>query len=150
MMGWLSKAHRGATDLLVAARFGLVRTKSTGEESINARDPVADVFEEESGSGVHIDLWIPRLANDTATFLAALPLKRPDIFGRSTGGLVAHAAALLHPGSVRRIVLTATAGGGAPGGAHAAFQARTYSRLSPPVGRERCDRARHPPLPQRS
>jgi pimeloyl-ACP methyl ester carboxylesterase len=56
-------------------------------------------------------LSIPRLANDTATFIAALHIKRPDVLGWSMGGFVAEALAVLHPQSVRRIILCATAPG---------------------------------------
>jgi pimeloyl-ACP methyl ester carboxylesterase len=56
-------------------------------------------------------LTIPRLANDTATFIAALHLQRPDVLGWSMGGFVAQALAVLHPKSLRRIVLCATAPG---------------------------------------
>lgn len=56
-------------------------------------------------------LSIPRLANDTATFIAAMHLRRPDVLGWSMGGLVAQALAVLHPQSVRRIILSATAPG---------------------------------------
>jgi pimeloyl-ACP methyl ester carboxylesterase len=56
-------------------------------------------------------LTIPRLADDTATFIAALHLHRPDVLGWSMGGFVAQALAVLHPTSVRRIVLCSTAPG---------------------------------------
>ena len=56
-------------------------------------------------------MTIPRLANDTATFIAALHLHRPDVLGWSIGGFVAQALAVLHPKSVRRIILCATAPG---------------------------------------
>ena len=54
---------------------------------------------------------IPRLADDTADFIKALHLKRPDVLGWSMGGFVAQALAIVHPGLLRRIVLCASAPG---------------------------------------
>jgi pimeloyl-ACP methyl ester carboxylesterase len=56
-------------------------------------------------------LTIPRLANDTAAFIAALRLQRPDVLGWSMGGSVAQALAVQHPKSVRRIILSASSPG---------------------------------------
>jgi pimeloyl-ACP methyl ester carboxylesterase len=53
-------------------------------------------------------LTIARWAGDVSDFIAALHLKRPDVLGWSTGGEVVEALAVLHPGSVRRIILCAT------------------------------------------
>ena len=56
-------------------------------------------------------MTITRLADDTAAFIAALHLKRPDVLGWSMGGFVAQALAVRHPDSVRRIILCASAPG---------------------------------------
>jgi pimeloyl-ACP methyl ester carboxylesterase len=52
---------------------------------------------------------LPRLAQDTADFLAALHLHRVDVLGWSMGGFVAQLLAIRHPSIVRRLVLCATA-----------------------------------------
>lgn len=57
------------------------------------------------------EMRITRLADDTAAFIAALHLQRPDVLGWSMGGFVAQALAVLHPDAVRRIILGATAPG---------------------------------------
>lgn len=60
-------------------------------------------------------LSIPRMADDTAAFIAAMHLRRPDVLGWSMGGFITQALAVRHPGAIRRIVLAATA----PGNGHA-------------------------------
>lgn len=54
-------------------------------------------------------LTIDRLADDTADFIHALHLHRPDVMGWSMGGFVAQALAIRHPRLVRRLVLCSTA-----------------------------------------
>ncbi|MFC8938956.1 alpha/beta fold hydrolase [Streptomyces griseoincarnatus] len=70
-------------------------------------------------AGVGLSTGPPRrtirdLAADTAAFLEALDVRRPDLLGYSMGGYVAQELALMRPHSVRRLVLAATA----PRGAH--------------------------------
>jgi pimeloyl-ACP methyl ester carboxylesterase len=60
-------------------------------------------------------LTISRMADDTAAFIAALRLKRPDVLGWSMGGFIAQALAVRHPQAYRRLILAATA----PGTGHA-------------------------------
>jgi len=54
-------------------------------------------------------LTLPRLADDTADFAAALHLHRLDVLGWSMGSFVAQILAIRHPKIVRRLVLSATA-----------------------------------------
>jgi pimeloyl-ACP methyl ester carboxylesterase len=54
-------------------------------------------------------LTIDRLADDTADFIHALHLHRPDVMGWSMGGFVAQALAIRHPRLVHRLVLCSTA-----------------------------------------
>jgi pimeloyl-ACP methyl ester carboxylesterase len=58
---------------------------------------------------------ISRMGDDTADFIAALHLRRPDVLGWSMGGQVVQALAVRHPESVRRIVLAATGPGDGSG-----------------------------------
>jgi pimeloyl-ACP methyl ester carboxylesterase len=64
------------------------------------------------------------LADDAQQFITALGLRRAHVFGSSFGGRVAQALALLHPGSVDRLVLGST--WPLPG---------TYEALCPDAGR---------------
>ena len=48
------------------------------------------------------------LANDAQQFITGLGLERAHVFGSSFGGRVAQALALLHPGSIDRLVLGST------------------------------------------
>lgn len=56
-------------------------------------------------------LTITRLADDTADFIRALRLRRPDVLGWSMGGFVAQSLAVRYPQLVRRLVLCSTAPG---------------------------------------
>ena len=56
-------------------------------------------------------LTIRRMGDDTAALIKALHLRRPDVMGWSMGGMIAQSLAVRHPGSVRRLVLMATAPG---------------------------------------
>lgn len=56
-------------------------------------------------------LSIRRMGDDTAALIAALHLRRPDVMGWSMGGMIAQSFAVRHPGSLRRLVLMATAPG---------------------------------------
>jgi pimeloyl-ACP methyl ester carboxylesterase len=56
-------------------------------------------------------LTITRMADDTATLIAALGLHRPDVMGWSMGGFIAQALAVRHPDAVGKLVLSATAPG---------------------------------------
>jgi pimeloyl-ACP methyl ester carboxylesterase len=56
-------------------------------------------------------LSISRMAEDTASLIRALRLRRPDVLGWSMGGMIAQSLARRHPGRVRRLVLCATAPG---------------------------------------
>jgi pimeloyl-ACP methyl ester carboxylesterase len=56
-------------------------------------------------------LTISRMADDTAAFIAAMRLKRPDVLGWSMGGFVVQALAVRHPAVVRRMILCATSAG---------------------------------------
>lgn len=60
-------------------------------------------------------LTISRMGDDTAAFIAALHLRRPDVLGWSMGGFIAQAFAVRHPGRYRRLILSATG----PGDGHA-------------------------------
>lgn len=60
-------------------------------------------------------LTISRMGDDAADFIAALHLRRPDVLGWSLGGEVVQALAVRHPGSLRRIVLSATGPGDGSG-----------------------------------
>lgn len=62
-------------------------------------------------------LSIPRMADETADFVRALHLRRPDVLGWSMGGFIAQAYAVRHPRLLRRLVLAATA----PGDGHPVF-----------------------------
>ena len=56
-------------------------------------------------------LSISGMADQTAALIAALGIKHPDVLGWSMGGMVAQALAVLHPGDVHRLVLSATYSG---------------------------------------
>lgn len=56
-------------------------------------------------------LTISGMARDTASLIAALRLRRPDVLGWSMGGMVAQALARTRPRLVRRLVLCASAPG---------------------------------------
>lgn len=56
-------------------------------------------------------LTIIRMGDDTAAFISALRLRRPDVLGWSMGGFIAQAFAVRHPGAYRRLILCATAPG---------------------------------------
>jgi pimeloyl-ACP methyl ester carboxylesterase len=60
-------------------------------------------------------LTISRMGDDTAAFIVALHLRRPDVLGWSMGGFIAQAFAVRHPGDYRRLILSATG----PGDGHA-------------------------------
>jgi pimeloyl-ACP methyl ester carboxylesterase len=76
-------------------------------------------------------LTIRRMGDDTAALIKALELRQPDVFGWSMGGMIAQSFAVRHPGSVRRLVLAATA----PGDKHATFpQTDILGALASPAG----------------
>jgi pimeloyl-ACP methyl ester carboxylesterase len=56
-------------------------------------------------------LSISRMADDAASLIRALGLRRADVLGWSMGGMIAQSLARRHPGRVRRLVLCATAPG---------------------------------------
>ena len=56
-------------------------------------------------------LSVSGMADQTAALITALGLKHPDVLGWSMGGMVAQALAVLHPGDVHRLVLSATYSG---------------------------------------
>jgi pimeloyl-ACP methyl ester carboxylesterase len=56
-------------------------------------------------------LTIGRMADDVASLIRALRLRRPDVLGWSMGGMIAQSLARQHPNRVRRLVLCATAPG---------------------------------------
>jgi pimeloyl-ACP methyl ester carboxylesterase len=56
-------------------------------------------------------LSIRRMADDTASLIRALKLKRADVLGWSMGGMIAQSLARRHPELLRRLVLCATAPG---------------------------------------
>jgi pimeloyl-ACP methyl ester carboxylesterase len=56
-------------------------------------------------------LTIRRMADDLASLIRALRLRRPDVLGWSMGGMIAQSLARTHPSRVRRLVLAATAPG---------------------------------------
>jgi pimeloyl-ACP methyl ester carboxylesterase len=56
-------------------------------------------------------LTISRMGDDTAAFIAALHLSRPDVLGWSMGGFIAQSFAARHPRDYRRLILSATAPG---------------------------------------
>jgi pimeloyl-ACP methyl ester carboxylesterase len=56
-------------------------------------------------------LTITRMADDTASLIAALHLHRPAVMGWSMGGFIAQALAVRHPGAIGRLVLSASAPG---------------------------------------
>ena len=62
-------------------------------------------------------LTIRRMGQDTARFIRALHLRRPDVVGWSMGGMIAQSLAIDYPKRLRRLVLMATA----PGDGHATF-----------------------------
>jgi pimeloyl-ACP methyl ester carboxylesterase len=64
-------------------------------------------------------LTIKRMADDTASLIRALKLKRADVVGWSMGGMIAQATAIRYPKRVRRVVLAATAPGDGKGRAPA-------------------------------
>jgi pimeloyl-ACP methyl ester carboxylesterase len=56
-------------------------------------------------------LTIRRMGQDTARFINALHLRRPDVVGWSMGGMIAQSLAIEYPKQLRRLVLMATAPG---------------------------------------
>jgi pimeloyl-ACP methyl ester carboxylesterase len=56
-------------------------------------------------------LTIGRMADDTASLIRALRLRRADVLGWSMGGMIAQSLARQRPKRVRRLVLAATAPG---------------------------------------
>jgi pimeloyl-ACP methyl ester carboxylesterase len=56
-------------------------------------------------------LTIGRMAQDTARFVKALHLRRPDVVGWSMGGMIAQSFAVRYPKRLRKLVLMATAPG---------------------------------------
>lgn len=60
-------------------------------------------------------LTIRRMADDTASLIRALHLRRATVLGWSMGGMIAQATAVRHPRLVRRLVLAATAPGDGKG-----------------------------------
>jgi pimeloyl-ACP methyl ester carboxylesterase len=56
-------------------------------------------------------LTIKRMGQDTARFIRALRLRRPDVVGWSMGGMIAQSFAIQYPKRLRRLVLMATAPG---------------------------------------
>jgi len=60
-------------------------------------------------------LSIRRMADDTASLIRALKLRRADVLGWSMGGMIAQSLARRHPKLLRRLVLCATAPGDAKG-----------------------------------
>ena len=56
-------------------------------------------------------LTIGRMADDVASLIRALRLRRADVLGWSMGGMIAQSLARQHPKRVRRLVLCATAPG---------------------------------------
>jgi pimeloyl-ACP methyl ester carboxylesterase len=56
-------------------------------------------------------LTITRMADDTASVISALRLRRPDVMGWSMGGFIAQALAVRHPSAIGKLVLSATAPG---------------------------------------
>jgi pimeloyl-ACP methyl ester carboxylesterase len=56
-------------------------------------------------------LTIARMADDAASLIRALRLRRADVLGWSMGGMIAQSLARQHPNRVRRMVLCATAPG---------------------------------------
>lgn len=63
----------------------------------------------------HGALTIPRMADDTASVIAALKLHRPDVMGWSMGGFIAQALAVRHPHAISKLILSATAPGNGKG-----------------------------------
>jgi pimeloyl-ACP methyl ester carboxylesterase len=55
--------------------------------------------------GLPVPLTIDAMANQTAAFIDALHLGRPDVLGSSMGTAIVQALAVLHPSEVRRLVL---------------------------------------------
>ena len=56
-------------------------------------------------------LTISAMADQTAALIEALGLGQPAVLGWSMGGMIAQALAVLHPGDVGRLVLSATVAG---------------------------------------
>jgi pimeloyl-ACP methyl ester carboxylesterase len=56
-------------------------------------------------------LTIRRMGQDTASFIRALHLRRPDVVGWSMGGMIAQSLAIQDPKRLRKLVLMATAPG---------------------------------------
>lgn len=59
-------------------------------------------------SALPAPLTVSAMAQQTAAFVAALGLHRPDVLGWSMGGMIAQALAALDPADVGRLVLAAT------------------------------------------
>ena len=76
-------------------------------------------------------LTVSRMADDAASLIRALRLRRPDVLGWSMGGMVAQSLARRHPQRVRRLVLCATAPGD---GAGTLPPPDVLSELSDPTG----------------
>lgn len=53
-------------------------------------------------------LTISGMANQTAAFIQAMHLGRTNVLGVSTGGMIAQALAVLHPGDVEKLIRCAT------------------------------------------
>jgi pimeloyl-ACP methyl ester carboxylesterase len=78
-------------------------------------------------------LTITRMADDTADFIAALHLKRPDVLGWSMGGWIAQALAVRHPSALRRMILCAAlAGDGTAKFPYPVQSYRPFDTLFPP------------------
>jgi pimeloyl-ACP methyl ester carboxylesterase len=56
-------------------------------------------------------LTISAMANQTAALIVALKLSQPAVLGWSMGGMIAQALAILHPGDLSHLVLSATFAG---------------------------------------
>ena len=56
-------------------------------------------------------LTIRRMGQDTARFIRALHVRRPDVIGWSMGGMIAQSFAIHYPKRLRKLVLMATAPG---------------------------------------
>lgn len=72
-----------------------------------SKDYTVYVFDRREALPEHFS--VEQIAEDTARCMAALKLKRADVFGVSQGGMVAQYLALNHPELVNRLVLGVTA-----------------------------------------